>query len=294
MLPRRPFGNTGLTVSALGFGAGHIGAWEMSEDDAGRLLNAALDVGINLVDTARGYGLSEERIGRHLARRRDEFVLVTKGGYGIEGVEDWTPEAITRGVDEALGRLRTDRIDVMLFHSCPTDVLMRPGLIEALERARDSGKVGLIGYSGENEDLAAAIGTGRMGAIETSVNVFDQRGLSGAVADAAARGLGVIGKRPLGNAPWRYAERPVGDYAETYWARMRAMDLDLGGLAWGEFALRFAAFAPGVGTVIAGTGNPANLRQNAEWVARGPLPDALVAAARAAFAAHDQGWVGQI
>jgi aryl-alcohol dehydrogenase-like predicted oxidoreductase len=106
--------------------------------------------------------------------------------------------------------------------------------------------------------------------------------------------MGVIGKRPLGNAPWRYAERPVGNYAETYWTRMQAMNLDLEGMAWGEFAVRFAAYQPGVGTVIVGTGNLHNLRQNVEWVDLGPLPDHLVEAAKRAFAAHDQGWVGQI
>ena len=66
----REFGNTGLKVSALGFGAGHVGDPSMDESAVGALLNAALDAGVTLVDTARGYGLSEERIGRHLAHRR--------------------------------------------------------------------------------------------------------------------------------------------------------------------------------------------------------------------------------
>jgi aryl-alcohol dehydrogenase-like predicted oxidoreductase len=294
MLPIRPLGTTELTASGLGFGAGHIGSPDMADAEAGRLLNEALDLGITLIDTARGYGLSEERIGQYVSHRRAEFTLVSKGGYAVEGCEDWTPAAITKGVDDALRRLATERIDVMLFHSCPRDVMFREGLIEALERAQREGKVGSIGYSGENEDLDAAIASGRFEVIETSVNVFDQRGLSGPIPAAAGRGMGVIGKRPLGNAPWRYAERPVGNYAETYWTRMQAMNLDLEGMAWGEFAVRFAAYQPGVGTVIVGTGNLHNLRQNVEWVDLGPLPDHLVEAAKRAFAAHDQGWVGQI
>jgi aryl-alcohol dehydrogenase-like predicted oxidoreductase len=293
MLPVRPLGAQ-LTTTALGFGAGHIGSPEMSEDAAGTLLNRAIDLGVTLVDTARGYGLSEERIGRHLAHRRGDYRLVSKCGYGIDGVEDWTPESIRRGVEEALRRMNTDFLDVMLFHSCPREVLLREGLIEALERARAEGQVRAIGYSGENEDLTAAIATGRFDVIETSVNVFDQRGLTGPIAEAAARGMGVIGKRPLGNAPWRYESRPVGNYAEEYWSRMQAMNLDLGGMPWGEFALRFAAYQPGVSTVIVGTASTHNIWQNVEWVKQGPLPEALVEAARKAFRTHDQNWIGQV
>jgi aryl-alcohol dehydrogenase-like predicted oxidoreductase len=293
MLPVRPLGAQ-LTTTALGFGAGHIGSPEMSEDAAGTLLNRAIDLGVTLVDTARGYGLSEERIGRHLAHRRGDYRLVSKCGYGIDGVEDWTPESIRRGVEEALRRMNTDFLDVMLFHSCPREVLLREVLIEALERARAEGQVRAIGYSGENEDLTAAIATGRFDVIETSVNVFDQRGLTGPIAEAAARGMGVIGKRPLGNAPWRYESRPVGNYAEEYWSRMQAMNLDLGGMPWGEFALRFAAYQPGVSTVIVGTASTHNIWQNVEWVKQGPLPEALVEAARKAFRTHDQNWIGQV
>ena len=224
----RDFGSTGLKVSALGFGAGHVGGEGMSEDQAGTLLNAALDRGVTFFDTARGYGASEERIGRHLAYRRDDFVLATKGGYGVDGVEDWTPACITRGVEDALRRLRTDRVDVFFLHSCGRDVLQRDGLIEALEAAVAAGKVRVAGYSGENEDLAWAVASGRFGAIECSVNLFDQASLDGTVAEAARRGLGVVAKRPLGNAPWRFAERPVGDYAEAYWERMQTLGLDPG------------------------------------------------------------------
>lgn len=290
----RPLGRTGLTVSALGFGAGHIGSPEMDEDAAGTLLNRAVDLGVTFIDTARGYGLSEERIGRHLAHRRGDVVIATKCGYGIDGVEDWTPACVAAGVDAALRRLNTDHVDVMLFHSCPRDVLARPGLIEALEAAVQAGKVRVAGYSGENEDLAFALSTGRFGAIECSVNPFDQRGLATLVAEAAARGVGVIAKRPLGNAPWRFADRPHGHYAEDYWLRMRAMGFDPAPLAWDAFALRFSAFADGVGTAIAGTGSLANLARNVAIVEAGPPPEELVAAAREAFRAHGAGWEGQI
>ena len=84
----RPYGSTGLQVPALGFGAGQIGDASRDEGEVRRLLNTELDLGVTLIDTARGDGLSEERIGRHLAHRRGEFVLSTKVGYGIQGLPD--------------------------------------------------------------------------------------------------------------------------------------------------------------------------------------------------------------
>lgn len=99
---RRPLGNTGLQVSVLGFGAGPVGSPELSEASAEALLHGVLDAGINLLDTAPSYGLSEERIGRYLRGRRHELVLSTKCGYGVPGVEDWTGPCITQGIDLAL------------------------------------------------------------------------------------------------------------------------------------------------------------------------------------------------
>jgi aryl-alcohol dehydrogenase-like predicted oxidoreductase len=293
----RPFGKTGLTVSALGLGAGRIGSDELDEADVGRLLDAAIDAGITLFDTARSYGLSEERIGRHLGHlghRRDALVLSTKGGYGIPGYADWTGPCITAGIDAALARLRTDRIDIFHLHSCPLETLERGEVIAALDQAVRAGKIRVAAYSGDAAPLAWAVRSGRFGSVETSVNLCDQRGIDGDLPIAAARGLGVIGKRPLANAPWRFAERPVGDYAEVYWERLGAMGLDPGELAWDELALRFAAFQPGVSASIVGTASVEHLRKNAAQIARGPLPTATAQAIRAAFLHHDRDWIGQV
>jgi len=85
MIRQRPYGKTGLMVSVLGLGAMQIGDPNLEEAEVASLLNAALDAGITLIDTAPSYGCSEERIGRHLASRREDFVLSTKLGYGIDG-----------------------------------------------------------------------------------------------------------------------------------------------------------------------------------------------------------------
>jgi len=293
-LPLRALGATSLRVPALGLGAAHVGRHDVPDDDAARLLHEALDLGVTLLDTAPSYGLSEERIGRHLAHRRDEFVLCTKGGYGVSGVADWTGPVIVAGVDQALGRLRTDRIDVFLLHSCPRDVLVRGEVVDALEAVVRAGKVRVAGYSGDNDALDHAVASGRFGVVEASVNLCDQRALREAVPMAAAKGVGVVAKRPLANAPWRFAARPVGDYAETYWSRLRAMDLDPTPLAWDALALRFAAYAPGVSACIVGTSRVEHLRRAAACVAEGPLPDDLRERIAAAFARHGADWPGEV
>ncbi len=293
-MQQRLFGTTGLTVSALGFGAGQIGSPAMAEADVATLLNAALDSGITLIDTARGYGLSEERIGRHLAHRRQDFVLSTKVGYDIPDYADWTGRTVTAGVDAALSRLRTDYLDIVHLHSCPLDVLERGEVVEALNEAVTAGKVRVAAYSGDNEPLEWAAQSGQFGSLETSLNICDQRVIERGLALAQQRGLGVIVKRPVANAPWRFAERPVGDYAEVYWERWQALELQRGDLEWQELALRFSAYLPGVHSCIVGTSSLDHLRHNVALVERGPLPAATVAAVRAAFQAHDHDWVGQV
>lgn len=291
---QRPFGTTGLTVSALGFGAGHIGSPRMSEQEAGRLLNAVLDMGITLVDTARGYNLSEERIGRHLGHRRAEFVLSTKVGYDIPGYEDWTGPVITAGIEAALGRLQTDYLDIVHLHSCSLEVLQQGEVVEALNAAVAAGKVRVAAYSGDNEPLEWAARSGEFGSLQTSLNICDQRVIEGGLSVAQAAGMGVIAKRPIANAPWRFEQRPVGDYAEEYWLRWQAMGLDRGEYEWQELALRFTAFRPGVSSSIVGTSKLEHLRYNIGLVERGALPAEVVQNLQDTFRQHDQAWVSQV
>jgi aryl-alcohol dehydrogenase-like predicted oxidoreductase len=301
-LPRRPLGRTGRLVSALGLGGGALGRDDLDEKAAEHLLNAALDQGIDFIDTARSYGRSEERIGRHLGHRRQEFVLSTKGGYGADGIADWTGACVTAGIEAALVRLRTERIDIFHLHSCPLEVLMRDDILGALEQAVRAGKIAMAGYSGDNEPLDWAIRSGYFGAVECSLNLCDQRVLGGTLAAAEERGLGLIVKRPLANAPWRFAERPEADDVAVYWERLRTMcmgamgsrRLDPAGHDWDELALRFVAFTPGVATCVVGTARLDHLRRNASLLDRGPLPTALVEHIRAAFGHHGADWRGLI
>jgi aryl-alcohol dehydrogenase-like predicted oxidoreductase len=293
--PRRPFGKTGLGVPALGWGAAAAGDPGLSENEAEALLNSVLDLGIGLVDTARSYGSSEERIGRHLARRRGEFILSTKVGYGVPGHEDWTAECVSAGVDLALSTLRTDVIDVVHLHSCPRETLEQRGVAEALVRAVEAGKIRVAAYSGDGPPLDWAVSSGLFGSVQTSVNLVDQRAIETALPVARERGLGVIAKRALANAVWRRASAGEEDPAiATYRHRWSALGFDFGGLPAEEAALRFSASVAGVHAVLVASTRVEHLRDNVAAISRGPLPEELTRAIRTRFRELGGDWAGVV
>jgi len=270
----RNFGNTGLKVSTLGFGAGEIGDYAVSEKDSENILNSVLDLGINLIDTARGYYASEERIGKYISHRRSEFILSTKVGYGIEGYVDWSYDIISAGVENALRIMKTDYIDIVHLHSCDLNTLQRGEVIEALHQTIEQGKVRVAAYSGENEELQFAVDSNSFGSIQTSVNICDQIDLECSIKQAKEKGMGVIAKRPIANAPWRFSEKPVGHYCEEYWDRWKTMNLPEQ-KNWLDTFLRFTVFANGVDTAIVGTTNIEHLKSNIKIIEQGPLDDEL-------------------
>ena len=217
-------------------------------------------------------------------------------GYGIPGVPDWTYECIVAGVDAALKRMRCERLDIVHLHSCPLPILQQGEVISALEACSQAGKIGVTAYSGENAELDYAIASGRFGAVQTSISLCDQGNLDRRLPAMAARGMGVIAKRPLAGAVGTKVIRPE-DYAEgLYWDRWQAMGLAprFQALPWAEVALRFTAHCPGVTSSIAGTGNLSHFKKNLEWVEKGPLSADLVEPIRAAFRLQGEGWAGLI
>ena len=289
----RNFGNTGLKVSSLGFGAGEIGDYNFSEKDSEKLLNSVLDLGINLIDTARGYYASEERIGKYISHRRNEFILSTKVGYDIEGFNNWTYDIIVAGVENALKLMRTDYIDIVHLHSCDLEVLKNGEVIKALHKTVEQGKVKVAAYSGENEELKFAVESGLFGSLQTSVNICDQIDLDGTLDLAKQKGLGVIAKRPIANAPWRFSERPVGEYAEEYWHRWKTMNLPEQE-NWLDTFLRFSVFADGVDTAIVGTKNIEHLKSNLRIIEQDPLDSDLIQLIKDKFKSHNQNWRGEV
>lgn len=289
----RPYGTTNLSLPVLGFGAGLIGDATMDENYVGYFVNQIVDLGITFIDTARGYGLSEERIGRHLSWRRNDFILSTKVGYGIPGYQDWTYDCIVAGVHHALQLMRTDHIDIVHLHSCPKETLERGEVISALHKMVQEGKVRVAAYSGENEDLKFALHSKQFNGLMSSVNMFDQRSIDSILLPASQQGIGYIAKRPIGNAPWLHTAKPVRNYCEEYWKRMKVMQLDFGD-EWLDIALRFTAFTPGVSCSIVGTTNLEHIKKNVEIVNKGALPEKTVHKIRTAFQQFDNNWIGQI
>lgn len=283
-----------VLFSKVGFGAGGLDDPRLSEADADRLVAVALDLGVTVFDSARSYGASEARLGRALRGRRDEVVVFTKGGYGIRGVPDWTGEAVTRGIEEAIVRLGRDPLDGFLLHSCDLATLERGEVVEALVRAREAGKVRLTGYSGEGEPLAwAAARRDTFSVLECSISPLDQQNLALA-ASAQRDDFCVLAKRPLANAPWRFATRPDRDDVATYWDRMHGLGFDPHPLEWDEVALRFTAFQPGVTTALVGTTRIDHLARAVAVVGAGALPSDLIDRLRGAYAVRGGGWAGLI
>jgi aryl-alcohol dehydrogenase-like predicted oxidoreductase len=289
----RTLGKSGIKVSELGFGAGHIGGHNLSELEVSNLLNSVVDLGINLFDTARAYGLSEERLGKHLGHRRNEVIITTKVGYGINGVADWSFDSIRLGIEEALVKLKTDYIDIVHLHSCSLEVLKRGEVIDALEDAVQSGKIRVAAYSGENEPLEFAASSGRFGSLQFSVNPFDQRSIDKILPLAKARNIGVIAKRPIANVPWRFNEQPFGEYCEEYWKRMDKMNLKFD-LDWLDTAIRFSAFTESVSSIIIGTSSLDHLKKNLLLMEKGKLPDEIYSMLRKSFSENDENWIGQV
>ena len=292
----RPFGNTGLMVSPLGFGGAPVGYLGEEPKDVARLLNTLLDEGVNLVDTAACYPGSERLIGAAVGHRRGEYVLVTKCGHEVEGARgrEWSPRLVTNTVDRALRRLRTECLDVMLLHSCPLSVLRKGDALAALVRARDQGKIRFVGYSGDNEAAAYAAGHPDVAVVQTSVNICDQSNIDSVLPSTREGGQGVLAKRPLANAAWKDLADQRGiyqNYARSYMARLQSMGFTLDDLGfegdparvWPGIALRFTLSQPGVHCAIAGTTSIHNARANIRAAGQGPLDDSVVQQIRRAF-----------
>lgn len=305
-MEQRTLGKTGLKVSTLGFGGSEIGFQGASHEVVAALLNAALDAGLNVIDTAECYIDSEEKIGATVSHRRAQFHLFTKVGHeeGLSKPEDYSSASIARSIDRSLVRLRTDHLDLVQLHSPGLDVLERGEAIAALQRAKQQGKTRFIGYSGDDQPAIWAVRSGAFDTLQTSVNIADQQSIDLTLPIACEKGMGVIAKRPIANAAWRDAEQPKGSYHEPYWLRLRELAYDFiaaGGERAASTALRFTlsltspAGAPLVHTAIVGTKNPERWRENARLLEQGPLPKHQIDDIRAHWSRLARpDWVGQI
>lgn len=287
-----------MDVTVLGFGGAEIGFEEASQDTVTRLLGAALDAGLNVIDTAECYMASEELIGKAVGHRRSDYYLFTKVGHP-DGWEtaDWSMEGILAQIQRSLKRLRTDRLDLVHLHSCDAEVLARGEATAALQEARRRGYTRYIGYSGDSTAAVRALAGGAFDTLQTSVNVADQQAIDLLLPTARERNVGVIAKRPVANAAWRTGQPPTNEYHTEYWARLQKLKFDFLDapldVAVGV-ALRFTLQVPGVHTAIVGTRNPDRWRANARLLEAGPLAAAAVERIRARWReVAPASWEGQ-
>ncbi|MEY2439832.1 MAG: hypothetical protein QOI34_1217 [Verrucomicrobiota bacterium] len=299
-MEKRQLGKTDMEVSVLGFGGAEIGYENAAADTVGTLLNAALDAGINVIDTAECYRNSEEMIGQTIGHRRDQFYLFTKCGHphGAESAPNWSQDSIFQSIQRSLQRLKTDRVDIVHLHSCSESELRKGEVIIALQTARERGYTRYIGYSGDSHAARYAADSGAFDTLQTSINIADQEAIELILPIARDKKMGVIAKRPIANAAWKSGHKPIDSYQHEYWERLRKLNFEfLRNLDLEQsisVALRFTLSVPGVHTAIVGTAKPERIRENAALLETGAIDQDLFQAIRERW--HEVApriWVGQ-
>jgi aryl-alcohol dehydrogenase-like predicted oxidoreductase len=304
----RTLGRTEADVTILGYGAmelrGEPRGPEIDDDTAGRLLNAVLDGGINLIDTSPDYGRSEELIGKHLGHRRDEFFLASKCGCLIEipadaqppYPHDYSPANVRADVEQSLRRLRTDRLDLVQVHMSPSVEQLRDNqTVETLQELQKEGKVRFIGMSGILPNLPGQIAMDVFDAFQIPYSAV-QRDHEELITAAAGTGAGTLIRggaargAPSEDKNWRTGplSQPAG-LGQRNWAASGIGDLLAGsGMTPMEFVLRFTLSHPYLSTTIVGTASPGHLQSNIATAEKGPLPADLYAEAKSRLQSADE------
>ena len=257
-VPTRPFGRTGEQVSILGLGGFHLGL-PKTDAEAVRLLHAAVDAGITFLDNAWDYndGLSEKRMGKAIADRRDRVFLMTKVcTHGRDG------KVAMRQLEDSLKRLRTDHLDLWQIHEVvfddePAKHFAPGGVVEAMDRARQQGKVRYVGFTGHKSPslhLKMLARDYAWDSCQLPLNCFDASFRSferDVLPELNRRGIAPIGMKSLG-----------GDGRAVKAKVVSAQD-----------ALTYALSLP-VATVVSGMESMRVLKQNLA-IARGfqPMPE---------------------
>jgi aryl-alcohol dehydrogenase-like predicted oxidoreductase len=205
----RTLGRTNLRVSVIGLGtmvhAGHFGPMDDSESLGA--IDAAIDLGVNFIDTSDAYGAgySETLLGKALKGKRDKVIIGTKGGNTMvgpnRGKRDFSAAYIDRVMDESLKRLQTDYVDLYLLHNPTVEVIERGEVWELLERRKKKGEIRHYGVSiNKMEEGVAAANGGRSDAIQIEYNLLEQEPAEEVFPLAKKLNVGVIARVPLRRA----------------------------------------------------------------------------------------------
>jgi aryl-alcohol dehydrogenase-like predicted oxidoreductase len=248
----RPLGKTGLMVSPLGLGTVKLGrdqgvkypnGFRIPDDqEAAQLIGLARELGINLIDTAPAYGVSEERLGPLLRGQRQGWVIVSKVGEEFSNGQsrhDFSAAHTRSSVLRSLRRLETEVLDLVLVHSDGNDcAILREGVYEELAALKQEGKIRAFGLSGKTvEGGLLALQQGDCAMVTYNLSEQQERPV---IDYAAAHGKGILVKKAL--ASGHICLAPGTDPVRA------------------SFELLFGA--PGVTSAIVGTINPLHLSHN--------------------------------
>jgi len=265
----RRLGRTELLVSEIGFGALEIGRhwpnWRRAFDDfqkpsdseAIRLVHQAIDLGIDLFDTAPAYVDSERLLGAALRGKRKDLVVATKCGEWFDGTAsryDYSYEEVFRFVESSLRNLQTEFVDILQIHSGSEEVIRRGETMAAMKVVQQQGKARFLGVSVDSEAAAlAAIEVGDYDCIQVSYNLLNRMMESTVLQLAKQKDIGIIVKDGLNTGRLSGKSSDVPDESlrsriERFQSRALEAQLSLP-----EYALRFVLSHDAVSSVIVGT-----------------------------------------
>ncbi len=302
-MEHRALGRTGLEVSEIGYGAWGIGGsmWiGADEDESVRALNRAIELGVNFIDTARGYGESERIVGKVVRDHPDEWLYVAtkvppKNGEwpapsGLDPMETFPGDHIRSSVEESLRVSGLETFDVLQFHVWSDEWVGRGDWLETVAALKEEGLIRFFGVSINDyqpENALELIRSGTVDTVQVIHNVFHQQPEEQLFPACVDHGVGVIVRVALdeGGLTGRITadtEFPDGDWRNNYFGgdrkrqveeHVRALVDDLG-VSVEELpalALRYVLSTEGVSTVIPGMRTVRNVERNVE-VSGAPLP----------------------
>jgi L-galactose dehydrogenase len=292
----RPLGRTGLHLPVLSFGASSLGAEfrSVTLDEALSSVRVALECGLNHIDTAPFYGRGVSEVLLGIALKgvpRESYTLCTKLGRYDLNAFDFSARRVAESIDVSLHRLGTDHLDIILCHDIEYVPLRQilDETIPALHRARAAGKVRFLGFSGypmkifrgilDHADLDCALSYNQN-------TLQNTRFTEEIVPYLKAKGVGAMNAGPfsarlLTNAPlpvWLKEPESVKAAARQAAALCASRGVDLA-----QLALQYSCAHPDIATTVAGSANPANIRQWVKWLAA-PIDSELLREVQAIFA----------
>ncbi|MCC9136046.1 aldo/keto reductase [Pontibacter silvestris] len=201
----RKLGKTGFEISEVSLGTWQVGGrWgePFNEENAERIINKAIDAGVNFIDTADVYseGDSEAAVAKVVKSRSEQVYVATKCGRQIQPhtAEGYTPEKLAGYVEQSLRNMKTDTIDLIQLHCPPTEVYSRPEIFEAFERLKEQGKIRNLGVSVELVDEALmAMKYPNVTTVQVIFNMFRLKPSEELFARAKENNIGIIARVPL-------------------------------------------------------------------------------------------------